>query len=212
MIEIIPAILAKAEEEFRQRIHMVEPYVERVHIDIADGIFVPNTTIDGVKELRDLKTNVSLEIHLMVSRPERHITRWLETNADKFIFHIEASRMPENFISLVKEGKRSVWIALNPDTKTEEITPYLEILDGVQFMSVHPGFQGSPFEDAVLDNISDFHYLYPDIPIQADGGVTPQTAPKLAQAGAKILVSGSYIFKHENPRVAIEKLQKSIDN
>src|SRR3989344_6597756 len=116
MIEIIPSILVKTGEELLEKITAIEPYVERTHLDIADGIFVPNMTILGFEEVESLDTNLKIEVHLMVSKPENHIVRWLETPADKFIFHIEATSKAQEVIDAVKETDRTVGIALNPQT------------------------------------------------------------------------------------------------
>ena len=91
MTEIIPSILVKTREELIEKVIAVEPYVDRIHLDIADGIFVPNITISGFEEIEDLDTDLKIGVHLMVSKPENHIVRWLETPADQFIFHIEAT-------------------------------------------------------------------------------------------------------------------------
>ena len=77
----------------------VEPYVERAHLDIADGIFVPNMTILGLEEMKELDTNLKIGVHLMVSKPENHIVHWLETMADKFIFHIEATAQAQKLLT-----------------------------------------------------------------------------------------------------------------
>jgi len=207
MTEIIPSILVKTREEMVEKIIAVEPYVERVHLDIADGIFVPNITISGFEEVEDIETDLKIGVHLMVSKPENHIVRWLETQADKFIFHIEATERAQEVIDKVKEADKEVGIAINPSTSISAIEPFIDQIDLVHFMTVEPGFYGGEFLESVLPKIADFHFYYPDKPIEVDGGVDPETLPGLIKAGANLLVTGSYIFKSKDTAKAIEKMK-----
>lgn len=192
------------------KIIAVEPYVERVHLDIADGIFVPNLTIAGPEEVDTLETNLKIGVHLMVSKPENHVARWLETSVDKIIFHIEATQLVQEAINAAKDGDRSIGIALNPKTPVSRIEPYIDQIDFVHFMTVEPGFYGGEFMESVVDKISDFHYFYPDKSIEVDGGVNSETAPKLIAAGAGILVVGSHIFESGDVGKAIENLKNVV--
>lgn len=187
----------------------VEPHVERVHLDIADGIFVPNMTILGLEETEELDTNLKIEVHLMVSKPENHIVRWLETPADKFIFHIEATTQAQKVIDAAKEADKQIGIALNPGTPIAKIEPLIDQIDFVHFMTVEPGFYGGKFVESVIDKIKEFHFLYPDKPIEVDGGVTPENALKLVEAGAEMLIVGSYIWESKDIGEAITRLVKS---
>lgn len=204
MPEIIPSILVKTREELTEKIMAVEQYVERVHLDIADGIFVPNMTVLGLEEMEELDTNLKIGVHLMVSKPENHIGYWLETLADKFIFHIEATSQAQKVIDAAKEAERSVGIALNPQTPITAIEPFIDQVDFVHFMTVEPGFYGGKFVDSVIEKIKEFHFLYPDKPIEVDGGVTPETATQLIEAGATMLVAGSYLWESKDIERAIK--------
>ncbi len=206
-IEIIPSILVKTREELVEKIIAVEPHTNSVHLDIADGIFVPNITILGFEETEMIETDLKIGVHLMVSKPENHIVRWLKTPADEFVFHIEATQKAQEVIDAIKEADKSVGIAINPQTPTDRIEPLIDFIDFVHFMTVEPGFYGGEFVESVLDKIADFHYFYPDKPIGVDGGVTPETAPKLVKAGASILIAGSYIWESKNIEIAINQLK-----
>lgn len=210
MIEIIPSILVNTNEELVEKIIAIEPHVERVHLDIADGIFVPNMTMLGLEEMGELDTNLKVEVHLMVSKPENHIVHWLETFADKFVFHIEATLQAQKVIDAAKEADKMVGVALNPQTPIAEIEPFIDQVDFVHFMTVEPGFYGGKFVESVIDKIKDFHFYYPDKPIEVDGGVTPENAPKLVEAGATILVVGSYLWKSKNIEKAMVDLRSAI--
>ncbi|MBI2669954.1 MAG: ribulose-phosphate 3-epimerase [Candidatus Yanofskybacteria bacterium] len=212
MTEVIPSILVKTKEELLSKILAVETHVERIHLDIADGIFVPNMTMLGFEEVESLDTNLKIGVHLMVSKPENHIVRWLETPADKFIFHIEATNKAQEVIDAVKEADKTIGIAVNPQTPVNKIGPYIDQVDFVHFMTVEPGFYGGEFVESVVEKIKDFHFYYPDKPIEVDGGVTPETAPKLIEAGASMLVAGSYIWESKDIKAAIQKLQAATDN
>ncbi len=210
MAEVIPSILVKTKEELLEKIMAVEPYSERVHLDIADGIFVPNITIIGFEEIEDIETSLKMEVHLMVSKPENHIVRWLETPADKFIFHIESTQKAQEVIDATKEADRMIGLALNPETPIKSLESVIDQVDFVHFMTVNPGFYGGKFEESVLSKISDFHFYYPDKPIEVDGGVNPETAAKLIEAGVSTLVVGSYIFESKNIGEALEKIKAVI--
>ena len=207
MVEIIPSILVKTKEEFLNKILAVENLTERVHLDIADGIFVPNMTISGFEEVESIETSLKIEAHLMVSKPENHVIRWLETQIDSLIFHIEATQKATEVIEKAKEADRRIGVALNPETPISVLANFIDQIDFVHFMTVEPGFYGGKFVSAVIDKIKDFHYFYPDKPVEVDGGVTPDTAKQLVEAGTTQLVVGSYIWKAEDINKAIEKLK-----
>lgn len=205
MIEIIPSILVKTKEELFEKVLAIESLVDRVHVDIADGIFVPNMTIAGPEEIETLDTSLNFGIHLMVSKPENHIVRWLETLADRFIFHIESTQEPQKVVDAIKDSERMVGVAINPETSTDKIANILDQVDFVHFMTVTPGFYGGEFTGSVIEKIKDFHYLYPDIVISADGGINPDNAPKLIEAGVSKLVVGSYIWESKDIEKAIKE-------
>lgn len=211
MTEIIPSILVKTKEELLEKISAVERLTERVHLDIVDGIFAPNMTIEGFSEIETVETSLKFRVHLMVSKPENHAIRWLTTRADSFTFHIESTGQPLYVIEKIREAEKEVGLALNPDTPLSAVEPFINEVDFIHFMTVAPGFYGSEFVEEVLDKMSDCRYFYPDKPIVADGGVTPETAPKLVQAGASVLIAGSYIFKNGNPEKALGQLRESIE-
>lgn len=210
MIEIIPAILTKDSGEFAEMVKEIKPFSKKIHLDIADGIFVPNKTIDGIEELNKIENGSDITVHLMIKNPEEQIDDWLKTSAVGYIFHIEATDKAGELIKIIKENKKTAGIALNPKTPIETVMPYIDQIDFVHFMTVEPGFYGSKFVEPVLDKISELRRLYPGLLISVDGGVTPETAPKLVKAGVNILISGSYIFKSMDIGEAINNLKNSI--
>ena len=212
MIEILPSILVGTKIEFEEKVRIVEPHCERAHLDIADGIFVPNKTIDGFLELEQIETELLFTVHLMVSKPENHIARWLEIprGVEGIVFHAEATQKHIEVINLIKEGDCEAGIALNPATPHSAISEWVDLVDFVHFMTVEPGFYGGKFVDSVVDKIKDFHYFYPDKPIRVDGAVTPETAPRLIEAGATSLVVGHYLFLGKSLEEQLAQLKMQI--
>ncbi len=209
MVEIIPAILAKTPEEFREAVRKLEPYAERVHLDIIDGIFAPNTTVQGFKELGELETPLAFDVHLMVQRPADILGEWLKTKADRFVVHVESEGDLKELARTIRGQGKQMGLALNPETAGQRAEPYLDLVHLVQFMTVHPGFQGEEFLPEVLDKIKWFYQHHGHTPIAVDGGITPETAADVAKAGATILVAGSYIMSSADPAKAIEELKNS---
>src|SRR3989338_5675889 len=153
MAEIIPSILVKTSAEFNEKLSQIGGHFSAFHLDIADGIFVPNTTIEGFTELERSDTDLAVAAHLMVSKPENHISRWLETNVERIIFHVEATDKVMETIAAIKDGDCEAGIALNPQTPIEKIADYMEAVDFVHFMTVEPGFYGSPFVERGIEKI-----------------------------------------------------------
>lgn len=209
MIEVIPAILTDSSIKFKELVRKLEPYTSRIHIDIADGGFVPNKTVTGYDELREIEAGVKFDIHLMVENPEEHLKEWLHTHADRFIIHAESKGNLATLADELHTNHRKVGLAFNPETDLGKFKELINKVDLVQFMTIHPGFQGQQFLKEVVDKIGIFHKENPAIIIMSDGSTTPETAPQLIQAGVSILVSGSYIIKSQSFEKAIEELKNS---
>ena len=197
-MKIIPAILAKTFDEFQSMVKKIEPYTDLVHLDIADEGFVPNKTIDGYEELQKIDTKLNFEIHLMVNNPESVITNWLGTKAIRYLVHSEAITDFDFLINKINVAGREVGCVFNPKTDYSVIEPYINLISLVQFMTVDPGFYGSPFLPEVLDKIRDFHAKYSGKTIQVDGGINPDTIKLVESAGASCAAVGSYIFQSDN--------------
>lgn len=193
-------------------VRMVEPYVDRVHLDIGDGEFVPTKTISGHEQLIKIETKVKFDVHLMVSRPEDQMYFWYATKADRFFIHAETDHGHAILIEQIHFNDRKVGMVLNPETQTEKIAEIIDNVDFVQFMTVQPGFYGSEFEESVVNKILEFHGQYPNMPIFVDGSVNPETLLRLVAVGATNLVVGSYIINSPDTGKAIEELNKMSNN
>jgi len=211
MTEIVPAILTSDPDEFNEMLRSAEAHFSRVHLDIADGIFVPNTTINGIEELERIHTPLAITVHLMVANPENILEQWLKTRTEAFIFHIESTAQMDELISRTQAAGKKAGVALNPSTPIQAVVPFVDKADFIQFMTVGPGFYGSEFREDVLSKMRDFKQKYPAVKLWADGGINPATAKRVVQAGAEVLAVGSYFFGNgKDLDEALENMKKAV--
>lgn len=212
MTEIIPAIIAKNFRELKKKIKKVERYCDWVQLDIIDGKFAPNFTWQEPKDLKKIKTNLKIEVHLMIENPSETAEKWLKNGAKRVIFHWESlgKKPKEEFLKIKEKARKlkgEVGIALNLETPWQKIEKLIPQLDMVLLMAVHPGFSGQSFSEEVLLKIKSLRQKYFNVKIGVDGGINLKTGKKCLEAGADILVSGSYLFESKNIGKAIKKLK-----
>ncbi|WKZ27125.1 MAG: hypothetical protein QY311_03280 [Candidatus Paceibacterota bacterium] len=200
---IIPAILAHNPEEFQQLWEKVAGHTQRIHIDIADGTFVPTRTVAGIQEIACIPDDVFLDVHLMVSSVSDALATWLATRADRIIMHAESTDMSSALIARVVESGKRAWIALNPDTDPAAHSELFLRAQGVQFMTVQPGAYGAPFLPQVIERMAVFHEEHTHVPLMVDGGITPETARMVERVGCEEAVCGSYIMRSADPLKAL---------
>ncbi len=183
-----------------------------LHLDVMDGHFVNNITfgpcvIEAIKEVSSLP----LDTHLMIAEPEKHIDAFLTAGSDSITFHIEATNSPNKIIEKIKTKGAKVAVAIKPKTDIGTIKSLLPDLDMVLLMSVEPGFGGQKFIPETLDRLHELRALSgcPD-DIQVDGGINDQTICQVIEAGANVLVVGSYIFKNHDPAAVTRDLKNTI--
>ncbi|MBI2041996.1 MAG: ribulose-phosphate 3-epimerase [Candidatus Nealsonbacteria bacterium] len=211
-VEIIPAIIAESQEELSEKINRVKSHAKLIQLDVMDGIFVPNKSIDFDFDLP--KTGCKFEAHLMLKNPDK----WVKNNWEKvstILIPIESCKNPEELVVFLKNHStrlmaRKVGFALNPETPLARIKDYLDEIDQVLIMTVSPGFYGSKFLPETLEKVRQLRKLKPDLNIEVDGGITPETIKMALEAGANLFVSGSYIFNSQNPQEAIRILSNLI--
>ena len=206
MPEIVPAILVKTAEELDRRIDEVEQFVNRIHIDIMDGKFVPNTTIQP-EQVKNIKTDKILEAHLMVEDCERYVNNFLKLNFDVIIVHVESCKEIKKIIDIVKRKNKKIGLSINPSTSLENVKKFLNDIDMVLFMTVNPGSDGQEFMPEILPKIEEVRKIS-DIDIEVDGGIKVGTIKLAVGVGANLLASNSGIYKFEDKKKAIEILKK----
>lgn len=184
---------------------------EWIHIDVMDGVFVPNISF-GFPVLKAIRKASSkfLDVHLMIVEPERYITRFAEAGADMITFHLEATEHIDECIALARKAGVKVGVSVRPATPVAELAKWLPEIDMVLIMSVEPGFGGQSFMPNSIDKVRELRAMAdkanPSLIIEVDGGISATNAALLFNAGAEVLVAGSSVFGADNPQVEIVKM------
>ncbi|HEX9916535.1 MAG TPA: ribulose-phosphate 3-epimerase, partial [candidate division Zixibacteria bacterium] len=184
-----------------------------LHLDIMDGHFVPNITFGPmIVSAIDQCTNLILDVHLMIDKPEDYLERFVKSGADWITFHWESIKNPEELISRMRELKVKVGCSLRPQTSFESVKGIMKELDLLLLMTVNPGFGGQGFMMEVLPKIREARRFIREnklhTVIQVDGGINPETSKLTQEAGADILVAGEAIFKKKDYREAIAQIRQ----
>jgi len=194
-VEILPAILSKTSSDYHQKLKAIEPLADWVQIDVVDNIYARNQTIDE-KVVASIRTSLNLEIQLMVEHIENWVDRFVKLRPGRIIVPLESTREPIQLIRHLKQHGIPFGFSLEPKTSVEALQHLIDKIDVALLLAVHPGFSGQHFAFRVLDKIRALRAMRPDLVIEIDGGIEPDTAAKCAAAGANILASGSYIFQN----------------
>jgi ribulose-phosphate 3-epimerase len=209
-IQVVPSILSADFARLADEIAVIESAgVAMVHLDVMDGHFVPNITIGPpvVAKLRQYSTLV-FDSHLMISDPAKYAEHFVEAGADHVTFHIEAANKPKELVKELHQLGCSAGICLNPETPVEAIEPVASLCDMVLVMTVHPGFGGQEFMPEAAKKIAQVRDIVgPDVRIEVDGGIDPQTTPTVVRYGADTLVAGNAIFGESDRIAAIEAIR-----
>jgi ribulose-phosphate 3-epimerase len=191
--------------------------VDWIQIDVMDGHFVPNITFGPsfVEAIRRI-TILPLDVHLMIQEPDRYLEVFADAGASSLTVHIEASPDIQRTITTIRELGLPVGVALNPETPVTAVTDVLSLVDLILVMTVNPGFAGQNFIPSSLGKIRRIDSLLAEVQprprIQVDGGITAETAPSAASAGADVFVAASAIFKHpEGIEAGVESIKNSLE-
>ncbi|MCM1231634.1 MAG: ribulose-phosphate 3-epimerase [Ruminococcus flavefaciens] len=207
---ILSADLLNLESEIRK---LEENSVDWIHFDVMDGVFVPNISY-GIPVLAQIrrKTEMFLDVHLMITNPLRYVTEFEKAGADMITFHIESESDTSETLRALQQTRCRTGIAIKPGTPAEAVFPYISHADMILVMTVEPGFGGQSFMDMSekIRRIREYADLngFGNLMIQVDGGIDDRTAPVVKSAGADVLVSGSYLFKAQDMGSAVGKLKE----
>lgn len=213
---IAPSILAADFANLQRDIEMINNSdADWFHIDIMDGVFVPNISF-GMPVLRDITKHASkpIDVHLMIVDPDRYIQTFADLGADILTVHYEACTHLHRTLQAIKNAGMKAGVALNPHTPISLLEDVIRDIDLVCVMSVNPGFGGQKFIENTYDKVAALNSLIirkgATTLIEIDGGVTNKNASQLIEKGADVLVAGSYVFKSENPVTTIKNLKSQI--
>ena len=213
MVKVAPSMLSADFSKLGSELSMVERSgADWVHLDVMDGAFVPNITFGApvVKAIRPY-TDLPFDVHLMIQDPIRYVKDFADAGADYITVHVEAEGDIKGAIAKIRELGKHPGISLNPDTPVESLTEFLPLVDLVLVMTVQPGFGGQKFRENGPGKISALRKMADatgrDIVISVDGGINRDTGKRCADAGADVLVAGSFLFKMEDmsPEIALWK-------
>ena len=210
---IAPSVLAADFANLQRDIEMINNSdADWFHIDIMDGVFVPNISF-GMPVLRDIAKHATktIDVHLMIVDPDRYISTFKNLGADILTVHYEACTHLHRTLQAIKAQGMKAGVALNPHTNISLLEDTIQDIDLVCLMSVNPGFGGQSFIENTYDKVIALKELITkkgaNTIIEIDGGVTNKNAKQLASAGADVLVAGSYVFKSEDPTKTITNLK-----
>ncbi|MDC0861902.1 ribulose-phosphate 3-epimerase [Alphaproteobacteria bacterium] len=188
-----------------------------IHLDVMDGDFVPNLTF-GPKFITDIRryTEKTFDVHLMINRVDKFLQDYIDAGSDIITFHVEVNEDIESNLNLIKSKNLKSGLAIKPNTDWKKIIPFIDLIDQALVMTVEPGFGGQSFMNDQLVKVQEIKKFTEEkkitINIGVDGGVDNITGPLCINAGANILVAGSYLFKQENLINTTNELNKNFNN
>ena len=212
MTQIAPSMLSADFLHLEKDVEMVNANADLFHLDVMDGVFVPNISYGfPIVEAIAKKAAKPLDVHLMIVEPEKYVERFVEAGAAMVSFHLNATSDPDAVLEMIRAKGAKAGLVINPDLPVSSLFPHLKNCDFVMLMSVFAGFGGQKFIEATYDRVKELKAELErqglDIPIEVDGGVSASNAAQLVSCGAEILVAGSAVFKAADPAQVIEEMR-----
>jgi len=206
---IIPAILEPDQKKFNERFRAINGHSQVVQLDILDNSFLPHEDFHDPLYIDSLKPDKDFELHFMTDLVSGKLPLWNYSWVKKVIFHAEAHGDIKSTIAEIKAMGKQAWLAINPGTSVKAIVPFLHDLDGVQVMTINPGQMGTPFLPETIEKIAELVAIRPQLAVEVDGGINPETIKRAAAAGASSFVVGSYL-KNDEFQARLGDLKKSL--
>ena len=212
MVQIAPSMLAADFLHLEKDVEMVNANADLFHLDIMDGVFVPNISYGfPVVEAIARMARKPLDAHLMIVEPEKYVERFVKAGSSMVSFHLNATNDTDAVLAKIRGCGAKAGLVINPDIPVESLFPHLKNCDYVMLMSVYAGFGGQKFIEDTYDRVKTLKAELAaqglDIPLEVDGGVSSSNAAELIRCGADILVAGSAVFKAEDPADVIARMR-----
>lgn len=209
-MRIVPAILTDNPQDLKRMLGQAEAFTDFVQIDFMDGDFVPSKSVTP-EDLAEIEIRIGWEAHLMVKDPIDYLSSLNKKGLKRVLFHWEADPHPESIVLALRDLGLAVGLAINPETALSQFEDLVPHIDSVLFLSVHPGFYGSPFVEEVLEKVREFRSRFPSTVIGIDGGVALDNIQRLKSLKMDYACVGSRIFRHDDPSKSYEEFVKAAE-
>lgn len=204
MTKIVPAVLVDNKEDYLKRISVIRQLTNRFQLDVIDGQYVDNRTI----QLEDISrpTDLNMDVHLMVNDPKPYVEQAIVLHANNIIIQLECCEDISSYLERIKKSGLNAGVAINPDTKLNALKPYKDMLDHVLIMGYPAGFAGQKLNPMVFERLPEVRDMFPAAEVGLDGGLSPSNAKKVLQAGFDVVNINTLIFGSDDPLSAYSEL------
>jgi ribulose-phosphate 3-epimerase len=204
MTKIVPAVLVDSKEDYQRRLSVIRQLTNRFQLDIIDGQYVDNKTIELNQISRT--TDLLMDVHLMVVDPAKFVEHAIILHANNIIIQFEGCNKPQKHLERIKKSGLKAGLAINPETALTELKQYSDILDHVLVMGYPAGFAGQKLNPMVFERLDEVRKIFPGVEVGLDGGVNSSNAKKILQAGFDVVNINTLIFGNDDPLSAYSEL------